>query len=803
MNFKDLLKIINEESREKADSFRTTGEAAAKEKAKDKAPDSRAKDAARKRAERAQEVPRSRKSKSELLKDILIVKTKSGRVQIIFKDSFNKNQHELISKEGNITFEDAKKVSQDPKFEQTGASKMLLGNVKSKEEGKKADKKEEEEKGERRKKSPESEEKESPKEKTKSGEKSKDGEEDEEKPRRLSKEEMDVAMSKMTAEQLAMLPPEVREEYFKKLRNPPSNQDFDNNTYEGISVQFGISPVSSLPFNQQVLNAILFLSKLRVGAGQQELQTFASMNPGATDFTKRAYLQASKILSQIGDECLNNLLSATEGGTKQMYTEGSVDMKCGDYKFKIEAGGEFSVSTDKLNQSNKLFRGLLSTALNTALSDGNIMNNDPGVKKIMNTVSEIRPQTSNVLISQQSLGFIMQNQKYIEELQKTQVILGDGKQAGMVIDEEGNLNPAASLENYTQQIEKAGKGLFKKETDTEKSPVGAAVSNVILRSYLRGDGLKPEEMRPNHLITANGVFALTDDYINEISKNAVLTVVPSRQAISNDNMSAFKDESLQNLKKWRTIVEDKEQKMPSLKELVVKTDSINPMQVVSNYIQSTMDFDFNASLIPGFKPKDLNSIEYNYIKIGKKVTKIPVVRADRIANEMVAEAYVALNDILIESLTNNFVLSSLVKVNILTSREAEVVESLNMLNESANEPLKNILNLMYNRIYERPIKFSILEQILIEKYKRDYKMEYRNYHGKPKQRKERAARTKAREMMIKKGKSRKGDGKDIDHKKPLRSGGSNSINNLRKRDKSDNRADNGHKKGEKQNKDWK
>ena len=34
MNFKDLLKIINEESREKADSFRTTGEAVAKDKAK-------------------------------------------------------------------------------------------------------------------------------------------------------------------------------------------------------------------------------------------------------------------------------------------------------------------------------------------------------------------------------------------------------------------------------------------------------------------------------------------------------------------------------------------------------------------------------------------------------------------------------------------------------------------------------------------------------------------------------------------------------------------------------------------------
>jgi hypothetical protein len=97
----------------------------------------------------------------------------------------------------------------------------------------------------------------------------------------------------------------------------------------------------------------------------------------------------------------------------------------------------------------------------------------------------------------------------------------------------------------------------------------------------------------------------------------------------------------------------------------------------------------------------------------------------------------------------------------------------------------------------------LISDIIIEEAKRNYKKEYRNYHGKPKQRAERAARTKAREQMIKKGKVKKGDGKDIDHKKPLRSGGSKGLNNLRVRDRSENRSDNGHHKGEKQKKDWK
>jgi hypothetical protein len=153
------------------------------------------------------------------------------------------------------------------------------------------------------------------------------------------------------------------------------------------------------------------LSKLKVGAGEQEMQTFATLNPGSTDFTKRAYLQASKILSQVGDECLNNLLSAAEGNDKQAYTEGSVDLKCGEYKFKIEAGGEFTVSTDKLNQSNKLFKGLLSTALNTAFTNPDLLQKDPGVKKMLGVIDQKSAKVSKVLISAESLPIIMQNEK--------------------------------------------------------------------------------------------------------------------------------------------------------------------------------------------------------------------------------------------------------------------------------------------------------------------------------------------------------------------------------------------------------
>jgi len=71
-------------------------------------------------------------------------------------------------------------------------------------------------------------------------------------------------------------------------------------------------------------------------------------------------------------------------------------------------------------------------------------------------------------------------------------------------------------------------------------------------------------------------------------------------------------------------------------------------------------------------------------------------------------------------------------------------------------------------------------------YVRDYKQEYKNYHASPEQKKKRASRNAARATMEAKGKVRKGDGKDVDHKNgnPKQ----NSGGNLRVQSKSVNRS---------------
>jgi 5-methylcytosine-specific restriction endonuclease McrA len=67
--------------------------------------------------------------------------------------------------------------------------------------------------------------------------------------------------------------------------------------------------------------------------------------------------------------------------------------------------------------------------------------------------------------------------------------------------------------------------------------------------------------------------------------------------------------------------------------------------------------------------------------------------------------------------------------------------------------------------------------------RRNYKAEYERYHSRPEQIRRRAQRNAARRILGLK----KGDGKEVDHKKPLSKGGTNSRDNLSVKTRSSNR----------------
>jgi len=64
----------------------------------------------------------------------------------------------------------------------------------------------------------------------------------------------------------------------------------------------------------------------------------------------------------------------------------------------------------------------------------------------------------------------------------------------------------------------------------------------------------------------------------------------------------------------------------------------------------------------------------------------------------------------------------------------------------------------------------------------------KGYNARPENVAKRVKNNAARREMMEEGRVKKGDGKDVDHIKPLRHGGGNSRKNLRVRDASKNRA---------------
>jgi hypothetical protein len=64
----------------------------------------------------------------------------------------------------------------------------------------------------------------------------------------------------------------------------------------------------------------------------------------------------------------------------------------------------------------------------------------------------------------------------------------------------------------------------------------------------------------------------------------------------------------------------------------------------------------------------------------------------------------------------------------------------------------------------------------------------KEYNAKPEQKLKRAQRNAARAEMMKAGRVAKGDGKDVDHKTPLKNGGSNGASNLAVKSQTANRG---------------
>jgi hypothetical protein len=150
--------------------------------------------------------------------------------------------------------------------------------------------------------------------------------------------------------------------------------------------------------------------------------------------------------------------------------EGAADMECGNYKFKVAAGGEMSLSTSQFDQSNKNFKGYVAAALSQALSNPQTVSNDPKLAQVFQKMQQGKQSFSEVLVPDELVGQIKEDPKLFKKLQQMQIKGPDGKVSGTVFDEEGNLNPLASASSYSKAWEESAKELMKGKKNTLKTP---------------------------------------------------------------------------------------------------------------------------------------------------------------------------------------------------------------------------------------------------------------------------------------------------------------------------------------------
>jgi hypothetical protein len=222
----------------------------------------------------------------------------------------------------------------------------------------------------------------------------------------------------------------------------------------------------------------------------------------------------------------------------------------------------------------------------------------------------------------------------------------------------------------------------------------------ILKTFYRGDNIKNPDFSPTHLVTQNGIFPMTDAYFDEIAKNATISIKPSTDLINGGNVENKTNSASELMKKFSSVVEQVEpEEQVTLQSLLIPKNSINPVELALDYVSKNMDFDISVSLLPGFTPQDLNTIQYNYVRIGGKTVKIPVEKTGSLKETMTENLSLLLNDLLIESLSNNFVLNTLINAKILDSQEVTYLNSDNILLESNNG-----LKMAFNNAYQRAIK---------------------------------------------------------------------------------------------------
>jgi len=510
------------------------------------------------------------------------------------------------------------------------------------------------------------------------------------------------------------------------LRSKVKNvfENLSNISYKILSEKYNVKSVNKDDRDFQIENAIILVSRICSGAVAEELQVMEQFENGRFyDFDEKAFDIARSMLLQLGENCIKNLMHAKE---IEIFEDSPGSLRtqiiCQENTFKIISGKTYiTTSTESPNYGIKTQRDI------------------------------------KLVLSQTPETFIAGHPVLMEIF-------------SLFADIEDSIPEKGTIDFINVQLDEIFSELVKEKNVFKGSEFEKYLKFALTKSYLYGTNIVDPRANATLLLTEDGLYKLTDEFMEYLSRNALLEIKPKKMYKSISGRREKGSKLPKAIEKYKAIVEQVKEKMemkePSKEEVLLSLPSTILTSIVEYF-----DFNFSVSINPIQKAtnKERKSNEFNTVFVKGKEVKIPVTldKGDMFTNTIKEDIDLAC-DILVErNMMSKFVANGVKG----TKNKSDIPEELKML----------IATILCDTKNDR--KTSIIEKL--EGYEKKYSKKTSHH---------RSNRNKARRAAEKKFGAAAIKGKDVDHKdgNPM----NNSPSNLRLRSRGENRSDNGHHKGE-------
>jgi len=286
-----------------------------------------------------------------------------------------------------------------------------------------------------------------------------------------------------------------------------------------LTTQYGVLKKKGGNLGLQLEFATVLLARIATGQDIEDLRN----DPKFFTFSEEALEQAKGCISQLGPECLQNLKHSTEVDVRGINGgEPKTDLLCGDNRFSMKADGGYQFSSANYSTTGKEFRRALETTAQRVSENPSLKSNKYVQEGILKMVESLEAFPKYLLNQEKIDAKVGENPEIIETLQNTPIEYDDGRDAGMMMLEDGSINPECDFISAREHLDSACSEFldnYNKAPD-EQEEFMRLFKEELTHVQVTGEGLGFDDERAaaSHVLTPTGIYAATRKYSKDLAE---------------------------------------------------------------------------------------------------------------------------------------------------------------------------------------------------------------------------------------------------------------------------------------------